>query len=117
MSKIQNLKIKIFADGADLKQINELNKKEYIKGFTTNPTLMRKAGIADYKKFAIELLTQVKHKPISFEVFSDEINTMEEQAMEIFSWGKNVNVKIPITNTKGESTVDLVARLSKRGVV
>ena len=117
MSKIQNLKIKIFADGADLKQINELNKKEYIKGFTTNPTLMRKAGIADYKKFAIELLTQVKHKPISFEVFSDDINIMEEQAMEIYSWGKNVNVKIPITNTKGESTVDLVARLSKRGVV
>ena len=108
MPKIQNLKIKIFADGADPKQIYELNKKDYIKGFTTNPTLMRKAGIVDYKKFAIDILGKIKEKPISFEVFSDEINVMEEQAKEIFSWGNNVNVKIPITNTKGESTVDLI---------
>jgi transaldolase len=116
-TKIRDLKIKIFADGADLKQISKLNKEDYIKGFTTNPTLMRKAEIVDYKKFAIELLNQVKDKPISFEVFSDDINIMEEQAMEISSWGKNANVKIPITNTKGESTVDLIGRLSKQGVV
>ena len=88
MSEIRNLKIKIFADGADPKQIYDLNQKEYIKGFTTNPTLMRKAGIKDYKKFAIELLRHIKQKPISFEVFSDDIKIMEEQAMEIFSWGK-----------------------------
>ena len=117
MPKIQNLKIKIFADGADPGQIYELNKKDYIKGFTTNPTLMRKAGIIDYKKFALEILNKIKEKPISFEVFSDEINVMEEQAKEIFSWGDNVNVKIPITNTKGESTIDLIGRLSKLGIV
>ena len=117
MSKIKNLKIKIFADGADPKQIYDLNKKEYIKGFTTNPTLMRKAGIKDYKKFGVELLSHIKQKPISFEVFSDDIKIMEKQAMEIFSWGKNVNVKIPITNTKGESTVELISRLSKNGVI
>tara|TARA_Y100000590_G_scaffold135594_1_gene155193 strand:- start:62060 stop:62791 length:732 start_codon:yes stop_codon:yes gene_type:complete len=117
MSKLKNLKIKIFADGADIKQIQQLDKKDYIKGFTTNPTLMRKAGIKDYKKFALELLSNIKNKPISFEVFSDDIKVMEEQAMEIFSWGKNVNVKIPITNTKKESTVDLIGRLSEKGVV
>ena len=117
MSEIKNLKVKIFADGADPKQIYDLNQKEYIKGFTTNPTLMRKAGIKDYKKFAIELLSHIKQKPISFEVFSDDIKIMEEQAMEIFSWGKNVNVKIPITNTKGASTVELISRLSKKGVI
>ena len=117
MLKIKNLKIKIFADGADPKQIYELDKKDYIKGFTTNPTLMKKAGITDYKKFALEILSQIRQKPISFEVFSNEIDAMEEQAMEIYSWGKNVNVKIPITNTKGKSTVDLVGRLSKRGII
>ena len=101
MTEIKNLKVKIFADGADPKQIYDLNKKEYIKGFTTNPTLMRKAGINDYKKFAIELLSYIKQKPISFEVFSDDIKAMEEQAMEIFSCGKNFNLKITITNTKG----------------
>ena len=117
MLKIQNLKIKIFADGADPKQIYELDKKDYIKGFTTNPTLMRKSGITDYKKFALEILSHIRQKPISFEVFSNEIDAMEEQAVEISSWGKNVNVKIPITNTKGKSTVDLVGRLSKRGII
>ena len=117
MSNINNLKIKIFADGADQKHIYELNKKEYVKGFTTNPTLMKKAGITDYKKFALEILNKIKTKPISFEVFSDEIDVMEDQAREIFSWGKNVNVKIPITNTKGKSAVDLVGRLSKRGII
>ena len=117
MLKIQNLKIKIFADGADAEQIYQLDKKDYIKGFTTNPTLMKKAGITDYKKFALEILNKIRQKPISFEVFSDDIKIMEEQAMEISSWGKNVNVKIPITNTKGRSTIDLVGRLSNRGVI
>lgn len=117
MPKINDLKIKIFADGADPKKIYELNKIDYIKGFTTNPSLMRKAGITDYKNFAIEILKNIKEKPISFEVFSDEINIMEDQAKEIASWGKNVNVKIPITNTKGESTVSLVGKLSKQGII
>ena len=85
MLKIQNLKIKIFADGADSKQIYELDKKDYIKGFTTNPTLMRKAGITDYKKFALAILSQIRQKPISFEVFSNEIDAMEKQAMEIYN--------------------------------
>ena len=95
---IDDLKIKIFADGADLESIKSLNTKNFIKGFTTNPSLMKKAGIKDYKDFAIKLLSEIKDKPISFEVFSDDIMEMEKQAEEIASWGKNVNVKIPITN-------------------
>jgi transaldolase len=117
LAKVRDLKIKIFADGADLSSIQKLNDIPYIKGFTTNPTLMRKAGVVDYKKFAIDLLKIVKDKPISFEVFADDINEMEIQAMEIASWGTNVNVKIPITNTKGDSTVELLKKLSNRGVV
>ena len=114
---LENLKIKIFADGADLGSIKELCKNSTIKGFTTNPSLMKKKGITDYKKFAIELLSQVKHKPISFEVFSDDLKDMEKQALEIATWGSNANVKIPISNTKGESTVNLISRLSKQGVM
>ena len=117
MASVAELRVKLFADGADLSAMRSLASNPLIKGFTTNPTLMRKAGIKDYKKFAIELLSHIKQKPISFEVFSDDIKIMEEQAMEIFSWGKNVNVKIPITNTKGESTVELISRLSKKGVI
>ena len=117
MSIIQNLKIKIFADGADLKSIEALNSLNYVKGFTTNPTLMRKSGIADYAKFAKDVLKIVKDKPISFEIFSDDIKEMERQAIEIASWGANANVKIPITNTKGKSTADLIGRLSKQGVM
>jgi len=88
-----------------------------IRGFTTNPTLMRKAGVADYKSFAIEALSIVTDRPISFEVFADDFDEMEAQALEIASWGDNVNVKIPITNTKGDSAVPLVGRLSGKGVV
>ena len=88
-----------------------------IRGFTTNPTLMRKAGVADYKSFAIEALNIVTDRPISFEVFADDFDEMEAQALEIASWGDNVNVKIPITNTKGDSAVPLVGRLSGKGVV
>ena len=114
---INKLNVKIFADGADLKTIKNFNEKKFIKGFTTNPTLMRKAGIEDYKKFALEAIKIVKDKPISFEVFADDFDEMEAQAMEIYTWGKNANVKIPITNTKNQSSVDLIKKLSNRGVV
>jgi transaldolase len=115
-TSIENLKIKIFADGADLNGMLEMHEKPYIKGLTTNPTLMRKAGIADYKSFALEVLSQIKEKPISFEVFSDELAEMKRQAMEISGWGENVYVKIPITNTLGESTADVVDYLVQQDV-
>jgi len=117
MTNINDLKIKIFADGADLDAIKILNKNKYIKGFTTNPSLMKKAGIKDYKEFAITLLSEIKDKPISFEVFSDDIIEMEKQAEEIASWSENVNVKIPITNTKKESTEELIRKLSSKGII
>ena len=109
-------KIKIFADGADLESILELNKNPLIKGFTTNPTLMKKAGVVNYKAFAKEVIKNISDKPLSFEVFADEINEMEKQANEIASWGGNVNVKIPITNTKNESTIDLISKQKKKGI-
>ena len=117
MTNIDALKVKIFADGADLQSIRTLYTQPFIKGFTTNPTLMRQAGISNYKSFALEVLKAVPDRPVSFEVFADDIEGMEAQAIEIASWGKNVNVKIPITNTKGESTATLVKRLSANGVV
>ena len=116
MNEINRIKIKIYGDGADLKSILDLNKNPLIKGFTTNPTLMRKAGIINYKDFALELLNKVD-KPVSFEVFADDLDDMNIQAREIALWGKNVNVKIPITNTRGESTTDLIKELSKDGIV
>lgn len=117
MSRLDQLKIKIFADGADLDSILKLHANPRIKGFTTNPTLMRKAGISDYEAFGRKLLDAITDRPISLEVFADDFPTMEKQALAIASWGKNVNVKIPITNTKGESAAPLIARLSKAGVV
>ncbi len=114
---IERLKTKIFADGADLPSILELYQNPLIKGFTTNPTLMRKAGIADYESFGRELLARVTDRPVSLEVFADEFDDMERQALEIASWGPNVNVKIPVTNTRGESAAPLIERLSKEGVV
>ena len=117
MTEISKLKVKIFADGADIQSIRKLYAQEYIQGFTTNPTLMRQAGVSDYKSFALEVLQIIPDRPVSFEVFADDISGMEAQAFEIASWGSNVNVKIPITNTKGESTVDLVKRLSDNGVI
>jgi transaldolase len=113
---IQKLKIKIFADGADLNSMLEMSQKPFIKGLTTNPTLMRKAGIQDYKKFALEVLENIKDKPISFEVFSDDFNEMRVQALEIASWADNVYVKIPVTNTKSESSAELIHDLSNQGV-
>ena len=116
MKKISDLKVKIFADGADKIGMLEMYEKGHIKGLTTNPTLMRKAGISDYKAFAKDILITIKDKPISFEVFSDDFDDMERQALEIASWGDNVYVKIPITNTKQETCYSLINRLSKKGV-
>lgn len=113
---MDDLKIEIFADGADREGILELYRNPLIAGFTTNPTLMRKAGVADYKAFALDILEEVTDRPISFEVFSDEFDEMERQAREIASWGENVNVKIPVTNTRGEESYELVHRLSHAGV-
>jgi transaldolase len=114
---IKDLKIKLFADGADLKGMLEMYPLDYIKGFTTNPTLMRKAGIQDYKEFALKVIEAIPDRPLSFEVFADDFPTMETQAHEIARWSKNVNVKIPIMNTKGESSAPLVGALSKAGIV
>ena len=116
MGDTKNLKIKLFADGADLAGMKEMAANPMIKGFTTNPTLMRKAGIADYKAFAHDVLAAIPDRPVSFEVFADDFATMETQAIEIASWGKHVNVKIPVTNTKSEFCGPLVERLSKQGV-
>lgn len=116
MKAVEELSVKIFADGADLDGMLELYRKPYITGFTTNPTLMRKAGITDYRGFAREVLAAIPDRPISFEVFSDEFDEMERQAHEIASWGPNVYVKIPVTNTRGESACPLVTRLSHAGV-
>ena len=116
MPTVSDLGIKIFADGADLDGMLKLYANPHIKGFTTNPTLMRKAGIKDYAAFAGEVLGAIPDRPVSLEVFADEFDEMDEQAREIASWGANVNVKIPITNTRGESAAPLIARLSAAGV-
>lgn len=110
-----SLKIKLFADGADLADMIEMASKSYISGLTTNPTLMKKAGITDYVKFAKEVLTEVQNKPISFEVFSDDLNEMKIQGQKIAEWGENVYIKIPITNTKGQPTSEVIEYLSKNG--
>ena len=116
MKKIEDLKVKIFSDGADKKDMLEMNSKTFIKGLTTNPSLMKKAGIEDYEAFAKDILSTIKKKPISFEVFSDDFDDMEKQAMEIASWADNVYVKIPITNTKKESSKELIKRLAEKKV-
>jgi transaldolase len=116
MKQLEGMNIKIFADGADVNGIKTMYAKPWIKGFTTNPTLMRKAGIVDYKAFALEVLKVVPDRPVSFEVFADEFDEMESQAMEIASWGSNVNVKIPVSNTKRNFSGPLIRRLSMAGV-
>ncbi len=116
MKTLEQLKVKIFADGADLDGILELYRNPHITGFTTNPTLMAKIGISDYEKFSHEVLEHISDRPISFEVFSDEFDEMERQARKIASWGKNVYVKIPVTNTRQESSENLVRRLAAEGV-
>lgn len=116
MKTVDSLKVKIFADGADLNGIRAMAAKHVVKGFTTNPTLMRKAGISDYEAFARDVLKEITDRPVSFEVFADDFETMEAQGRVIASWGANVFVKIPVTNTKGEAAAPLVERLSKAGV-
>ncbi len=116
MITLESIPIKTFADGADKKSLLELYAQPHIKGLTTNPTLMRKAGITNYETFAKEILQTVKDKPISFEVFSDDFSEMRRQALKIATWQKNVYVKIPITNTRGESSLPLVRELATEGV-
>lgn len=116
MSSLNDLKIQIFADGADKAGILDLYGKSYIKGLTTNPTLMKKAGIKDYEAFARDILQTVTAKPLSLEVFSDEFPEMKRQAAKIASWGPNVYVKIPITNSRGESSIPLIRDLAAQGV-
>jgi transaldolase len=116
MRTVRDLKVKLFADGADKAGTLEMYAKPYIKGFTTNPTLMRKAGLADYKAFAKDILGAIRDRPISFEVFSDDFEEMRRQALEIASWGSNVYVKIPITNTQRRPATPLIADLAKKGV-
>jgi transaldolase len=116
LKKIEELKVKIFADGADKAGMLEMYAKPYIKGLTTNPTLMKKVGITDYRAFCKDILTSIKDKPLSFEVFSDDFAEMERQAMEIAGWGDNVYVKIPVTNTKRQTSYELVRKLTKRKV-
>jgi transaldolase len=111
-----NLRVKIFADGADKTAMLELYAKPWIRGFTTNPTLMRKAGLRDYEAFARDILASIPDRPISFEVFADEFGEMERQARIIASWGQNVYVKIPVTNTRREPALDLICRLSHAGI-
>ena len=116
MKTIDDLRVKLYADGANKAGMLEMYAKRYIKGFTTNPTLMRKAGIADYRAFALDIVRAIPDRPISFEVFSDEFAEMERQAMEITGWGRHVLVKIPVTNTRREPAYGLVRRLSRAGV-
>ncbi len=117
MSRLDGLKIKLFADGADIAGILEMAANPLIKGFTTNPTLMHKAGVQSYERFARELLAIVPDRSVSLEVFADEFDEMERQALRIASWGANVAVKIPVTNTRGASAARLIERLAAQGVV
>ena len=116
MRSLNDLKVQIYADGADKAGILDLYAKPYIKGLTTNPTLMKKAGIKDYEAFARDILQTVTAKPISLEVFSDEFPEMKRQALKIAAWGKNVYVKIPITNSRGESSIPLIRDLAAQRV-
>ena len=116
MFDLQSLNVQLFADGADLADMIQMAQKPFIAGLTTNPTLMKKSGVLDYAKFAQEAIKEIPNKPISFEVFSDDLDEMKEQALKISSWGENVFVKIPITNTKGEVTTGIISDIVKLGV-
>ena len=116
MTSVDQLRVRIFADGADLDGMIALARNPHIKGFTTNPTLMRKAGVTDYRAFAAAVLAAISDRPISFEVFSDDFAEMERQAREIASWGAHVYVKIPVTNTRGEFSGPLIGRLTRDGI-
>ena len=114
--KLNELKIKLFADGADINGIMEMYSNPLISGFTTNPTLMNKIGIENYEAFAKDLLSRIQDRSVSLEVFADEFDEMERQALKIASWGKNIAVKIPVTNTRGESSAPLIKKLASSGV-
>jgi len=116
MPSVKELKIKIFADGANVTEMKKVYSEGIVKGFTTNPTLMKKDGVKDYVAFAKDVLSEIKDMPISFEVFTDDFESMERQAREIGSWGDNVFIKIPITNTKGEPSYELIKKLSDDGM-
>src|ERR1700676_1859759 len=116
MKSVSELRVQIFADGADKASMLELYRQPYIKGFTTNPTLMRKAGVSDYERFAREILQSIPDRPISFEVFADDEVEMERQARKIARWASNVYVKIPVTNTRREPMYNLIRRLSADGI-
>ena len=116
MTTVERLKVQIFADGADKAGMLEMYAKPFVKGFTTNPTLMRKVGVTDYEAFAKDILGVIPDRPISFEVFADDFPEMERQARRIATWGKHVSVKIPISNTKRESAIPLVRKLSHEGI-
>ena len=113
---VKDFNIKIFADGADEETMYSMNNSDFIDGLTTNPTLMKQSGITDYVKFCKTILGKIKTKPISFEVFADDFDEMERQAQEIASWGENIYVKIPVTNTKGETCYELIRKLSHQGI-
>ncbi len=113
---VSDLRVKLFADGADRAAMLDMYRKPWISGFTTNPTLMHKAGIQDYEAFARDILRAIPDRPISLEVFADEFDQMERQALKIAEWGANVYVKIPVTNTRREPSYDLICRLARRGV-
>ena len=116
MKTVSDLKVAIFADGAEKAGMLEMYAKPYIKGFTTNPTLMRKAGVSDYESFAREILREIPDRPISFEVFADDFGEMARQARKIATWGRNIRVKIPITNTRRESAAPLCEQLTQEGI-
>jgi transaldolase len=116
MNSLDQLRVKLFADGANVSEMLEMHALPYIKGLTTNPTLMRKAGIANYRSFAKDVLSQINNKPVCFEVLADDFAEMERQAMEIAGWADNVFVKIPVTNTKRETCRTLVKRLADRRI-
>lgn len=116
MTAIDDLKIKLFADGADRDGMLEMYQKPYIQGFTTNPTLMKKVGISDYEAFAHDILQAIPDRPISFEVFADDFDEMERQALKIRTWGENVYVKIPVSNTRQQMSYDLIGKLADAGV-
>ena len=115
INTVAELKVKLFADGAERAGILKMYQNPLIRGFTTNPTLMRKAGITDYEAFAKDIISAVPDRPISFEVFADEFDEMERQALKIARWGDNVYTKIPVTNTRRESSLDLICRFARSG--
>ena len=116
MINLKKFKLSIYADGADLRDFKLLSKNSLVKGFTTNPSLMRSSGVKDYLGFAKKVLKIIKKKPVSFEIFADDIDQIERQAIEISKLGKNVYVKIPIINTKNKSNIDLISKLNNKGI-